>query len=114
MFSTRPDAPPTQNGQKTDLRVRWKMVKNAHLLPFSISDPSGACTMSQLFSTESSYSIGIFWQKIFVDPPSSKKILTSKIFKILGGDQPSDAKKSGLGVLGRPKIFVKDDPSKVV
>ena len=65
MFSTRSDAPPTQNGQKTDLRVRWKMVKNAHLLPLSISDPSGACTMSQLFSTESSYSIGIFSKKNF-------------------------------------------------
>ena len=32
----------------------------------------------------------------------------------MGGEQPSDAKKIGNGGVGRPKIFVKDDPSRVL
>ena len=111
MFSTRSDAPPTQNGQKTDLRVRWKMVKNAHLLPFSISGPSGACTMPQLFSTESSYSIGNFWWKNFFSTHLPKKNFCAWKFSKISLEKNFDQRNRGYEGARARRVFAHKTPS---
>ena len=80
---------PTQNCQKTDLRVRSKMTKSAYLLAFWHCGATGVYTMPHIFSTESSLRKPFAFKKIWN--------FGSKIFQVT---------KSGVWMCHRAPTFL--------
>ena len=111
MLPPRSDAPPTQNGPKTDLRVRSKMAKSRFFCYFSCCGPSGACYMAQTFHMESSYSIGIFsWKKFFSTHLPSKNFCAWKFSKI-SLEKIFDQRNPGYGGAAARQVFAHKTPS---
>ena len=99
---------PTQNGRKTDLRVRSKMAKSRFFCFFSCCGPSGAWYMAQTFHMGSSYSIGIFSQKNFFSTHLPwKKFRLQKFSKIWVVANLPVPKDGGWGCRGDPRFFQK-------
>ena len=108
MLPPRSDAPPSQNGPKTDLRVRSKMAKSRFFCNFSCCGPSGACYMAQTFHMQSSYSIGIFsWKEFFSTHLPSKKFRPQKFWKIWVVTNLRMPKNTGWGCWGDPRFLSK-------